>query len=133
MTTTTGACTCGQIHFTIEGPAGLAVNCHCSDCRKRNGSAFSSYLVVDEDKLQLHGEQAPARFEIARQGSRSFCADCGTPLFNRNHKYPGKLMVFLGILDGSVPSPRFNLYTDEALDWVMALARLKGVTQGLVP
>ncbi len=131
MTNTTGACACGQIHFTIEGPADLAVNCHCNACRKRNGSAFSSYLVVDEAQLHLNGAQDPALFHIDGEGSRAFCTDCGTPLFNRNDKYPGKLMVFLGLLDGSVPTPRFNLYTDDALDWVMTLTRLKAVPQGL--
>ena len=38
----TGQCLCGDITFEYEGPLGPLSLCHCSQCRRAHGSAFSA-------------------------------------------------------------------------------------------
>ena len=40
-----GGCYCGAIKYEIHGKLLMFVNCHCPDCRKFSGSAFSAVVV----------------------------------------------------------------------------------------
>ena len=37
-----GSCLCGQIKLTISGEPMMAGVCHCKNCQKQTGSAFST-------------------------------------------------------------------------------------------
>jgi len=49
--TISGGCDCGVIGFEIKNDPKVTVNCHCDDCKRRNGSAFSTYAGVNEGDL----------------------------------------------------------------------------------
>ncbi len=48
-----GSCNCGNVQFKVDGDVKRIVNCHCNLCRKMNGSAFSTYVVVLESDFKL--------------------------------------------------------------------------------
>ena len=37
----TGHCLCGAISYTYDGESEAVVLCHCGDCQRHTGSAFS--------------------------------------------------------------------------------------------
>ena len=41
--TRTGSCLCGQVRYSLDGEPFLTGVCHCADCRKESGSAFTFY------------------------------------------------------------------------------------------
>jgi len=70
-----GSCHCGKIHIELKGNPKLTVNCHCDDCKKRNGSAFSTYLgVADKDLLITKGESYLKKYEVGNSGEKYFCS-----------------------------------------------------------
>src|SRR5262245_52564264 len=36
-----GSCLCGSVAYVVEGPPGIARNCHCSRCRQARGAAHA--------------------------------------------------------------------------------------------
>ncbi|MFT5504826.1 MAG: hypothetical protein ACI8XC_002543, partial [Gammaproteobacteria bacterium] len=41
-----GSCHCGKVRYEIRGELGAIVCCHCSQCRKSQGSAFATNAPV---------------------------------------------------------------------------------------
>lgn len=116
----TGSCGCGEIQYTVSMPIKRVSNCHCNMCRKMNGSAFSSYAIVCDSKLEVRGE--PAIYPVTENVEKYFCGTCGTPLFNSNKLYPGARMVYLGSLqDHQRLEPSFNVYCESQVPWVLHL------------
>ena len=52
-----GSCYCGAVKYEIHGRLLMFVNCHCPDCRKFTGSAFSSVLAVESDGFKVASGQ----------------------------------------------------------------------------
>lgn len=127
----TGACACGTLTYEITDKPRLIVNCHCNACRKRNGSAFSTYLAAAESGLHItQGEDSLKKYIVADEGEKYFCDVCGSPLFNKNYAYPDLLMVFYGSVDDNAKlKPLFNVFCESQHDWVNAVAKLKSFAQ----
>ena len=121
MTDTTGRCHCGQIQYSVAGPVVQVVACHCGLCRGMTGAAFSSYAVVQSDRLTVtQGRGVLAAYAVTERTTRHFCNACGTPIFNSNPcSYPGLAMLYLGTVAGhELLAPKIDLYCESRLPWV---------------
>jgi hypothetical protein len=101
-----GGCLCGAVRYHVRGDPVHVGRCHCTDCRKESGSAFSVYAQWPLDAFQLEGELATYR-------GRGFCARCGSRLLNPPD--PGDALVEIRI--GSLDDAPFEL-APEAEIWV---------------
>ncbi|KAF8587785.1 DUF636 domain protein [Ramaria rubella] len=77
-----GNCLCGNITYTIDDvkdePAGI---CHCLDCRRSSGAAYSLVLTVPRSNVTLKGEYKEYITEGSVSGKgthRVFCPNCGS-------------------------------------------------------
>lgn len=121
------SCSCGAIRCEIDHDLETVVNCHCTDCRKMNGSAFSSMVVSPESKGDItHGREHLGAYALSEAVTKHFCTRCGSPLFNLNTRLPGFRMLYLGAIDQHVDLvPSFNVFCRSQLGWVDRLADLK--------
>ncbi len=59
------------------------LNCHCRDCQRSSGAPFASGVIARVADVEITG--APRTYAVrASSGgfaTRSFCSDCGAPLF----------------------------------------------------
>jgi len=132
MTTTiTGSCFCRRVQYRITSAISMAVNCHCNNCKKISGSAFASLAVVKERQLEItSGKECLATYQLSENLAKHFCNRCGTPIFNRNSRYPGRCMVALGSLDDpKVVTPSVNVHCENRLDWVILDDKLQNFEQ----
>lgn len=115
-----GGCHCGEVVFKIDGPVLNVVNCHCSICRKANGGAFSSYVVVPDEAFEIvEGREMLTRYGMSEKGEKNFCRLCGAPIFNRNKLYAGVTVVPLGGFDDpALFSPTVDIFCTDRLPWV---------------
>ena len=96
------------------------LNCHCSDCRKANGSAYAPLVIVPKKAVKLQGEP---RFHKVVGGSgknveRGFCPNCGSQVIIRIEKLPDALAIHAGTLDDpTLFNPSSDIYTDSAPPW----------------
>jgi hypothetical protein len=116
----TGSCHCGKVAIAIDGKILNVVNCHCSICRKLNGGAFASYVIVPEQAFEVvRGKELLTRYAMSEMADKHFCSICGAPVVNRNKKYEGVAIIHLGCLDepGKMPL-NVNIYCESMLPWV---------------
>src|SRR5881394_858584 len=95
MTTITtpfaGGCACGAIRYESKAEPLLMLHCHCRDCQRSSGGAFSSFVIVPKESFKL--SQGSLRFhdspsDAGGKTHRGFCADCGSPILARNDANP---------------------------------------------
>lgn len=78
-----GACPCGGVRFSVDGPVRDVIVCHCTACREATGgpwaasAAYRRDLVV-EDESALTWEYAAVS---QHEASRGRCRACGTVVF----------------------------------------------------
>jgi len=126
-TNLTGSCICGAVNYEIKRRPLLTVNCHCTICRRGNGSSFSTYATVLESSFFIvKGDDKIQSFVLGEKGEKNFCVVCGSPLFNKNEKYPGFYMVHYGSLnEPNNIEPSVNIFSANKLPWVGSIATLK--------
>jgi len=88
----TGGCLCGAVRYSVRGEPLHVARCHCADCRKESGSAFSVYAQWPLEAFELTGE-------IASYDSRGFCGRCGSRLLDLSGVEDGIIEIRLGGLD----------------------------------
>jgi hypothetical protein len=76
-----GQCLCGAVGYRIEGEIIASWLCHCSKCRRANGSAFQAGAVCARRDLRwLRGEGAISEYRAPSGYRRRFCTTCGSPV-----------------------------------------------------
>lgn len=112
-----GGCQCGAVRFEAIGAPKFVGNCHCTDCRKATGAAFSTYVGFLSDQVRWSGE-ARKTSESSSGVKRGFCGKCGSPLSYQGYKWAGETHLFIGGFDdpsGLVPTG--DVFSHEALAW----------------
>ena len=128
-----GSCFCNAVQFKVSGAPKAVVNCHCNFCRKHSGAAFSTYVAVPETELEIiAGADFISSFLVKEDSHKHFCKQCGTPIFNKNARYPGLSMIYLGGISG-LPgiAPTANIYCESQLEWVPSIAEIRSFAQGI--
>ena len=96
-----------------------------------NGAAFSTYVVVADNDFELI-EGNLKRVKVSENASKSFCIDCGTPIYNDNPNYDGVKILHLGAIDSHIDiTPAVNIYGESRLQWLEALGDIHTFEQGL--
>ena len=97
----TGSCLCGKVKYHVtELSSTKMAHCHCSDCRKFHGAAFSTF--GETKTLQwTAGQSTELSTFVAPNGSRrQFCSNCGSSLtFRSKDAPPGTIEFALSTLD----------------------------------
>ncbi len=117
--TATGSCLCGGIRYQVRGELGAMVACHCSRCRKANGSAFQAVVPVATDGFELlAGAELLAGYESSPGVHRMFCRRCASPLYSRRDAMPALLRLRVGTLDTPLPAgPAMHVFVGSKADW----------------
>jgi len=116
-----GGCACGAIRYSCSEAPVRMLNCHCRDCQKAGGSAYSATLIVAAHAIHLTAG-APRQFEtIAESGNtavRRFCGNCGTPLFASSSGRPAFTAIRAATLDDPAAyEPEADVWVGSAQPW----------------
>jgi len=102
----TGGCLCGAVRYSVRGEPAHVGRCHCADCRKESGSAFTVYGQWPVEAFEVTGE-------VSSYDGRGFCPRCGSRLFDPVG--PGEPLVEIRL--GTLDDAPFEL-KPEAEVWV---------------
>src|SRR5512146_3250228 len=98
-----GSCLCGAVRYELDGELGPISCCHCSMCRKAQGSAFATNAPVDAARFRITEGAASLRaYRSSPEKERVFCATCGSPLYSRHDARPEVVRIRVGTLDGPI-------------------------------
>lgn len=96
--------------------------CHCSDCQKASGSAFSPLLIYSKDKFELLRGSLKEFCQNGGSGKevkRSFCENCGSLLTTWYEVTPDFMVIMAGCIDNTEEfKPAWDIYTNDAQSWV---------------
>jgi hypothetical protein len=114
-----GSCLCGGVKYEISGSLEGALNCHCSMCRKAQGSAFRSRARVRAADFKfVAGENLLTFFESSPGNHRGFCRRCGSPILSRFDADPSQFGLPLGALDDDPGvRPGFHVHVASKAPW----------------
>ena len=120
MTHWTGGCLCGTVRFTLDSEPYDAGWCHCRTCQLNSGSPAMVFATVPVAHYRLQaGEAAVRRVASSSFGHRSFCGECGTPLYTHVEHQPDTLDFSVATLDepGRV-RPGFHIFWSSRVNWL---------------
>ncbi|MFT5506031.1 MAG: hypothetical protein ACI8XC_003756 [Gammaproteobacteria bacterium] len=114
-----GGCHCGKIQYEISGELGKIVCCHCSQCRKSQGSAFATNAPVNASHFHLlQGEEFISEYPTSEDKVRAFCRQCGSPIYSQLKTKPDILRLRIGTLDTPInQKPAAHIFTDSKAEW----------------
>ena len=117
-----GGCNCGAIRYKIEGNPVVVAQCHCKNCQRQSGSAFSVNLMVPVAGVTTTGELTTYEDRDTRSGNpvhRRFCGKCGSPIFSDLAEGNGMTIVKAGTLDDPTPfAPVVSVWTSTKMPWI---------------
>lgn len=122
MTKIEGNCLCGKVSYTTTAkePTMTAV-CHCPDCQRQSGGAFSVNVLVPADTITFTGDtrkQYVVNGASGQKVTRNFCGDCGSPLTTQLAAFGDLSAIKAGTLtDSSWVVPTIQIWCDSAQDW----------------
>jgi len=114
-----GRCLCGEIRYEIRGGITNIVCCHCSECRKAQGSAFATNGVVEEDSFKITaGENLLSSYEPSPGYAKLFCSQCGSPIISKNISNPGVVRVRIGTIESDIKErPKAHIFVGSKANW----------------
>ena len=98
MTTRRAACSCGQLHLTIEGEPVRISMCHCLECQRRTGAVISNQARFRREQITFAGKST-AWTRTAESGNAltfHFCPTCGSTVYWEGQGFPGYVAVAIG-------------------------------------
>lgn len=116
-----GSCLCGDISYTSSSlPTDLSL-CHCKNCRRHSGSAFSAWHDLHTSSLIIRAGHAMLE-QVSDLAKRSSCSQCGTPLFMQYHCEPDIVGVAVGTIDEDslteqLRGPSNHIFVAEKASW----------------
>ena len=116
-----GGCACGAIRYECSSEPLAMLNCHCRDCQQSSGAPFASGVVVPRSFVKVTG--SPKTYSVrASSGAlttRSFCSNCGSPLFATGKLMPDFMSIRFTTFDYSSDfQPALDIWTSSATPWV---------------
>jgi hypothetical protein len=118
----TGGCLCGKVRYEIEGEPMFTALCHCTNCQKQGGAAFSVNVLVKDAQLKINGDLKTFedKGDSGNKVYRRFCDTCGSPIISELGASPGMIAVKAGTLDDtSGLKPAAQVYCVSRQDWVV--------------
>ena len=138
MTTTTttllwGSCLCGGVRYNflysrpVTGSSSQVAHCHCRDCQKFHGAAFSTFVtapgLIWAGESHLHLKS----YTLPHGAVRQFCSTCGSSLAFRGRDGTAHWEIAVATLDhhnhhddnhNNVPQPDAHIFFSRKAPWL---------------
>lgn len=114
-----GSCLCGKIKFTLSDKISDIVYCHCSQCRKAQGSAFATNANVKEKSFNfVSGEENLSAYNYSAEQTKYFCKTCGSPIMSTNTANPNTVRIRLGTIESDIAErPEAHIFISSKANW----------------
>jgi hypothetical protein len=122
MSALDGRCLCGAVTYTCAAEPLTTAICHCTECQRQSGTAFSILVGVAREDLQVSGDLATFTTvgdDSGQPVARQFCPGCGSPIVSLPEMTPDLAFIKAGTLDDvSALEPELEVWCQSAQPWV---------------
>jgi len=114
-----GGCLCGGVRYQYDGEIEEISLCHCSMCRKAQGSAYAAVGPIARSRFRITaGESLLKAYRSAPGKQRVFCSHCGSPIFSARDDLPEVIRLRLGSVDSPIACRNaYHAFVDSKADW----------------
>lgn len=114
---TTGRCLCGAIGYEYSGEPTLVTHCHCESCRRQTSSPVTTFVIVPKTALRFTSGQ-PKEFASSPGVWRSFCGECGSPIYYRSDRRSEMIDLYAcSLSDPTTIQANCHVHAAEQLPW----------------
>ncbi len=125
-----GACFCGAVSVTVPAPLRRPVNCHCGECRRLSGAAFTTWISAPREQATFQNPAALSTFAPTPNLQRAFCSTCGTHVFTADVRLPSIYGFPAGLFEGeAIAPPAQDYFIEDKAAWHTAHAHPADETQ----
>tara|TARA_R110000782_G_scaffold268685_1_gene365452 strand:- start:1563 stop:1994 length:432 start_codon:yes stop_codon:yes gene_type:complete len=122
-----GGCLCGQVRYTCSEEPLLTVLCHCKNCQRQSGAAYSTNIAIPKGTVKVKGELTlyADTGDSGQFVNRYFCQECGSPIMSEPEGMDTLSILKVGSLDDtSWVLPTMEIYCDSKQEWTRLQAEL---------
>ena len=118
----TAHCACGAISLRFAGKVLSMFMCSCEDCQRATGAGHSAIVLARPADVTVTGK-THAFARPANSGAtltRSFCPECGTPLFAVSSRAADVLLLPVGLFGAAAAEwyvPNQLIFARSHRDW----------------
>jgi hypothetical protein len=117
-----GGCQCGALRYRVSAAPLMVYNCHCTNCQRIGGGAFSTPVTIVENAFAFtSGEPAKIAWTSDAGTKRWgwYCGACGSRIAHGQTPAIGVLSLRGGTLDDtSWIEPVGDIWVKSAQPWV---------------
>jgi hypothetical protein len=137
MTTTHGACLCGDLRFEATFPSRWVAHCHCTMCQRAHGAPVVTWVGFAAEQVRIADPQSRLQWYDSTPGvaRRGFCGRCGSMLFFRSSRWPDELHIVRANFTAPVDrEPQVHVSWEAHVPWLVigddGLPRKTGIGGG---
>ena len=114
-----GGCLCGGVRYEYDGQILEISICHCSMCRKAQGSAYVAVSPIQAAKFRItQGSDLLREFRAVPHKARVFCGNCASPLYSARDDLPNIRRLRLGTVETPFECENvYHQYLDDKATW----------------
>ena len=113
-----GSCYCGAVSIIVPSPLRRPVNCHCGECRRLSGAAFTTWITAPRDEVVVHNAEGLSTFAPTSNLQRSFCKTCGSHVFTADARLPKVYGFPAGLFEGeAIEPPGQDYFLESKASW----------------
>lgn len=115
-----GGCLCGQVRYKSEADTLLTVICHCKNCQKNSGTAYSTNIALPRGSIAFEGDMSvyADQGDSGQRVNRYFCPNCGSNIMTEPDAIDTLSIIKVGTLDDtSWVTPSMEIFCDSAQGW----------------
>lgn len=120
----TARCECGKLSAHCEGVPDSIVQCHCSDCQRKSGSAFGLGGYYPATRVEITGisQRFIRKAASGDDFTQFFCPVCATTLFWITARHPDGLGIAVGAFE-NLPDTRpvRSVFDENRCNWLEPL------------
>lgn len=128
-----GGCLCGGVRYEYDGALEEISLCHCSQCRKAQGSAYVAVSPVRTALLRfVSGGELLREYRAVPHKARVFCARCGSPIYSARDDLPEVRRLRLGTVETPFECSRaYHIHVASKAPWERLADDLPQYPEGL--
>ncbi|MDP1540178.1 MAG: GFA family protein [Moraxellaceae bacterium] len=129
-----GSCLCGGIRYEYQGEINEISMCHCSQCRKAQGSAFVAICPIESALFKITaGAELLKEFRAVSYKARVFCAKCGSPIYSARDDLPQVKRLRLGTIETPFQCQNaYHIYAESKASWHEITDQLPQYAEGKI-
>jgi hypothetical protein len=111
-------CFCGAVKLQFSANTKGVINCHCGECRRLSGSAFTTWTAFAAEATAIEGKESLTAFQVTENVRRYFCRTCGSHVYTSDKRYSKMLGVPAGAFSSGVPfKPSAHYFVGHRAAW----------------